>query len=179
MSNMPTEAERLKAAHFVEWVHERTGTRYSITDGPNPPDFLLQSNSHQTWLEVTDIYLSNEQAKFLNSPASQIFRFCGSPDEPAIRLVSQLDRKLSKDSYRPIFEKHGKGFLLLTCEYFMSDDVNLARVEECLECLPSYFPMNDQGFFSKAYFEYRMRGAGPTIYELVYSDGKVVAPRGR
>jgi hypothetical protein len=53
--------------------------------------------------------------------------------------------------------------------------VNLATVQEFLECPPSYFPMDDQGFLGKAYFEYRLRGAGPTIYKLVYSDGKVIA----
>jgi hypothetical protein len=78
------------------------------------------------------------------------------------------------DSYRPIFEKRGKGFLLLTCEDFGFDEVNLARLHQFLESPPSYFPMDDQGFFSKAYFEYRLLGAGPTFYELVYSDGKVV-----
>jgi hypothetical protein len=139
MSNMPTKAERLQAAHFVEWFYERTGTRYSITDGRNPPDFLLQSNSHQTWLEVTDIFLNNEQAEFLNSPASEAFSFFGSLDEPALRFVNQLNRKLSKDSHRSIFEKRGKGFLLLTCEDFTFDVVNLATVQECLECpLPTF-----------------------------------------
>ena len=178
MSNMPTKAERFQAAHFVEWFYERTGTRYAITDGPDPPDFLLQSNSHQAWLEVTDIYLSNEQAEYLNSPAIQTFSFYGSPDEPALRLINQLNGKLSKNSYRPFFEKRGKGFLLLTCEDFMFDDVNLARVEECLESLPSWFPLDNQGFFSKAYFEYCLREAGP-FYKLVYSDEKSCHARGR
>jgi hypothetical protein len=100
---------------------------------------------------------------------NQTFSFFGSPDEPAFRLVNQLNWKLSKNSYRPIFEERGKGFLLLTCEDFMFDEVNLARVEEFFECPPSWFPMDNQGFFSKAYFEYRLRGAGPT-YKLVYSD---------
>ncbi len=179
MSNMSNKSERLQAARFAEWLSAHTGTEYSITDGPNPPDFFLQSTSHRTWLEVTDIYLSNEQAEYLNSPAIQTFSFCGSPDEPALRLVNQLYRKLSKNSYRPIFETRGKGFLLLTCEDFGFDEVNLTRLHEFLECPPSYFLSDDQGLFSKAYFEYRLPGARPTFYELVYSDGKVVASGGR
>jgi hypothetical protein len=179
MSNMSNKSERLQAARFAEWLSAHTGTEYSITGGPNPPDFLLQSTSHRTWLEVTDIYLSNEQAEYLNSPAIQTFSFWGSPDEPALRLVNQLNRKLSKDSYRPIFEKRGKGFLLLTCEDFGFDEVNLARLHQFLESPPSYFPIDDQGFFSKAYFEYRLLGAKPVHYELVYSDGKVVTHNGR
>src|SRR5438552_15229435 len=133
MSNMSNKSERLQAARFAQWFSEQTGAQYSITDGPNPPDFLLQSSSHVTWLEVTDIYLNDEQAEFLNSPANQPFSFCGSPDQPANRFVNQLNRKLSKNSYRPIFEKRGKGFLLLTCEDFAFDEVNLARLHQFLE----------------------------------------------
>ena len=133
----------------------------------------MQSNSHQTWLEVTDIYPSNEQARFLNSPTSKIYKFDGNPDELATRFINQLNRKFSRNSYRPIFERRGKSLLLLTCEDFMFDDVTLARVEECLECLPSWFPLDNRGLFSKAYFEYCLRGAGP-YYKLVYSDEKVV-----
>jgi hypothetical protein len=174
MTNMSNKAEGLQADRFAARLSAHTGTQYSITNGPNPPDFLLQSSSGQTWLEVTDIYLSNEQAEFLNSPAKRTFSFYGSPDQPANRLINQLNRKLSKDSYRPIFEKRGKGFLLLTCEDFGFDEVNLARLHQFLESPPSYFPMDDQGFFSKAYFEYRLRGTWPVHYELIYSDGKVV-----
>jgi hypothetical protein len=176
---MLTKSERLQADRFAQWLSEQTGTQYSIMDGPNPPDFLLQSDSDQTWLEVTDIYLSNKQAEFLNSAAMRSFSFYDSLDKTALRFVNQFNRKLSMISYRPIFEERGKGFLLLTCEDFTFDEVDLASVQEFLECPPSYFPMDDQGFFSKAYFAYRVRGAEPTIYELVYLDGKVVAPRRR
>jgi hypothetical protein len=133
MSNMSNKAARLQADRFAARFSAHTGTQYSITNGPNPPDFLLQSSSGQTWLEVTDIYLSNEQAEFLNSPAKRTFSFCGSPDQPANRLINQLNRKLSKDSYRPIFEKRGKGLLVLTCEDFGFDEVNLARLHQFLE----------------------------------------------
>jgi len=114
-----TPSEKLQAVRFAEWFSARTETQHRITDGPDPPDALMQSNGRQTWLEVTDIYLSNEQARFLNSPGGQIFEFNGSPDEPLFRLVSQLNRKLSMKSYRPIFEKYGKGFLLLTSKDFV------------------------------------------------------------
>ncbi len=104
-----TPSEKLQAVRFAQWLSAETGMQYSITDGPNPPDFLLQSNSHQTWLEVTDIYLNNEQARFRNSLDVRTFSFDGSPDELALRLLNQLNRKLSKNSYRPIFAKRGKG----------------------------------------------------------------------
>src|SRR6266487_5381877 len=128
MNTPVTPSERIQADRFAEWFSGQTGTQYSATDGPNPPDFLLQSDSHQTWLEVTDIYISNEQAKFLNSPTCQTYKFEGYPDELARRFVTQLQGKLSTNSYRPIFEERGKGLLLLTCEDCVFDDVSLARV---------------------------------------------------
>ena len=171
---MSNNSQRHEAEPFAEWFSEHTGRQYSVVDGPNPPDFLLQSNSDQTWLEVTAIYLSNKQAEFLNSPNIQTFSSCNSLDETTLRFINQFNRKLSKNSYRSMFEKHGKGILLLTCEDFGFDDVNLPSVQKFLDCPPSYFPADDQGFFGKVYFGYCLLGEGPH-YKLVYSDGTVIA----
>ena len=55
-----TASQRVQATRFAEWFFAQSGTQYSITDGPDPPYFLLQSRSHKTWLEVTDIFINNE-----------------------------------------------------------------------------------------------------------------------
>jgi hypothetical protein len=111
-----------------------------------------------TWLEVSDIFLTDGQAKFLNLPGEQKFTLSGAPDDPASspdqtasRLLNKLDEKLAKTSYRRIYDQRGQGILLLTCQDFFFDEVNLARVEEKL----AFFnPSNDQGFFRLAYFEH-------------------------
>jgi hypothetical protein len=68
-----------------------------------------------------------------------------SPDQLALRLLSKLDEKLAKTRYRRIYEQRGQRILLLTCEDFFFDQVNLARVEEALA---SFNPTNDQGSFA-------------------------------
>ena len=120
-----------------------------------------------TWLEITDIYLSDAQAKFLNSPREKHFSFHGSPDEPAMRLVHKLDEKLEKLSYQKVYQERGAGILLLTCQDCFFDEVNLARVHEAVA---AFQPTNDQGFFRTAYFEYRLPADEP-VYEVVFRRG--------
>jgi hypothetical protein len=150
------------AQRFAQHL-SRDGTRYSVVPADDPPDFFLEPG---TWLELSDIYLSDAEAKFLNSPQERKFSFHGSPDEPARRLVDKLDEKLSKTSYQRVYEERGPGFLLLTCQDCFFDEVNLARVHEALQ---SYRPGDDQGFFSAAYFEYRLPGA-ERVYETIHPN---------
>ena len=158
MSRSPSDVPI--AQRFAEYL-SRNGTRYSVVPASDPPDFFLEPG---TWLELSDIYLSDAQAKFLNSSSERHFSFDCSPDEPALRLLDKLDEKLGKTSYQAVYHARGLGFLLLTCQDCVFDEVNLARVHEALA---SFRPSSDQGFFRAAYFEYRLPGAD-RVYELVY-----------
>jgi hypothetical protein len=113
---------------------------------------------------VSDIYMRNEQAKFLNVPDERHFRFTGPLDETACRLVAKLDEKLGKQSYECVHKERGQGLLLLTCQDFFFDEVNLAQVHEAVT---SFSPTNDRGFFLTAYFEYQLSEKDRT-YEIVY-----------
>ena len=148
------------AQRFAEYL-SRDGTPYSAVPASDPPDFFLEPG---TWLELSDIYLSDAQAKFLNSPRERHFSFECSPDEPALRLLRKLDEKLGKTSYQAVYRARGPGFLLLTCQDFVFDEVNLAHVHQTLV---SFRPSNDQGFFRAAYFEHRLPGAD-RVYELIH-----------
>jgi hypothetical protein len=149
------------AERFAAWLSEKTKQPHTVSRGCDPPDFVLTPG---TWLEVSDIYLSDEQAKFLNSREQRKFTFSGSPDEPALRLLKKLDEKLAKASYRTVYQQRGQGVLVLTCQDCFFDEVNLARVREGLE---SFTPTSDQGFFSMVYFEYQLPGT-ERVYEAVY-----------
>src|SRR5882757_8352397 len=70
----------------VKWLSDRTSQFYTVTRGPNPPDFLLNPGS---WLELSDIYLSNEEAKFDNSREDGKFTFECSPEEHTSELQSR------------------------------------------------------------------------------------------
>ena len=138
MPNLASEARI--AERFARWLSHETGRQYRVTPGDDPPDFIMQPKG---WLEVTDIYLRNEQAKFLNSPAEKSFRFSGPLDETALRLITKLDEKLRKESYQPAYAEHGKGTLLLTCQDDFFDEVNLAQVHQTLA---SFRPTTIAGF---------------------------------
>jgi hypothetical protein len=168
-------SETLIAERFARWFSETTGRPYTIQRGDDPPDFLMEPG---TWLELSDIFLTNEQAKFEYGRGGNRFKIgmcdpnappdpASSPDQLALRLLSKLDEKLAKTSYRRIHEQRGQGVLLLTCEDFFFDQVNLARVEEALAC---FNPTNDQGFFRLAYFEYCVPAA-ERVYRKVYPRG--------
>ena len=159
---MPRSTSDIRIANrFAEYL-SRNGQIYTIAAGADPPDFLLEPG---TWLELSDIYLSNAEAKFLNSPAERKFSIHGSPiNETALRLLQKLDEKLAKNSYQHIYDERGLGFLLLTCQDCFFDEVNLARVDEALA---SYHPKNDRGFFKTVYFEYALLGA-ERVYEVIY-----------
>lgn len=116
------------------------------------------------WLEVSDVYLRNEQAKFLNVTSERSFGFSGPLDETALRLVAKLDEKLGKQSYEGVHAQRGRGTLLLTCQDCFFDAVNLAQVHQAVA---SFRSTNDRGFFEVAYFEYQLPDEERT-YEVVY-----------
>ena len=150
------------AARFGEWLSATSGHPHTVIVGPDPPDFLIDPH---TWLEVSDIYLNNAQAEFLNSPSKNHFRFEGSPDQLALRLLDKLDEKLAKTSYQKVYDGRGRGILLLTCQDFFFDEEILARVRHTLA---SFQPTNDRGFFRTAYFEYTLPTA-KRVYDVIYS----------
>src|SRR5712672_2290330 len=140
------DSELTVAQRFLTWLSDSTGQKYAIKDRPNPPDFVLSVDEKESWLELSDIYLNNAQAKFLNRSSEKMFRFTGSPDETALRIFNKLNEKVSKLSYKNVFEKLGPGILLLTCQDMMFDSVNLSRMEQGLH---SFTPVADRGFFAR------------------------------
>ena len=52
------------AQRFADYL-SRDGITYQVVPAHDPPDFFLEPGS---WLELSDIYLNNDQARFLNSP---------------------------------------------------------------------------------------------------------------
>jgi len=159
MPNLASESRI--AERFAACLSHKLGRQYTVSPGGDRPDFIMQPEG---WLEVTDIYLRNEQAKFLNSPREKRFGSSGPLDETAHRLIARLDDKLGKESYQPVYASRGKGTLLLTSQDCFFDAVNLAQVHQVLA---SFRPTNDRGFFQTAYFEYQLPGED-RVYEVIY-----------
>ena len=166
---MATDYERKIAKRFIDLWSEQRRETYSILDGPDPPDFLLDSRTQKTWLEVTDIYRNQAQGKFMNCSTEKTYAFFGDPSKTAESLINQLSRKLGNPNYRKVFEQRGAGMLLLTCQDCVFDEVNLARVDEGLL---GFKPFEDQGFFNIAYFEYRLPD-GRRFYDEIYAEQEI------
>ena len=159
---MPNPAsEKQIAERFATWLSQVTGRLHTVSPGGNPPDFVIDPEG---WLEVSAIYMRNEQAKFLNVAEEKRFRFAGTLHETALRLIAKLDEKLGKHSYERVHTERGEGVLLLTCQDFFFDAVNLAQAHQALA---SFRPTNDKAFFKAAYFEHQILG-GDRRYELIY-----------
>ena len=160
MPNLDSEVHI--AERFALWFSRKAGKRYTVARGDDPPDFVM---TPEGWLEVTDIYLSNEQAKVINSPTEKRFSVQCSPEQLALRLLQERDKKFAKRSYQQIYDQRGPGILLLTCQDFFFDQVNLEEVKEALrQC---YYPLDDKGFFKAAYFEYQLPDKN-RFYDLIY-----------
>jgi hypothetical protein len=65
---MPNTASEARIAErFAVWFSRMAGRPYTVAPGDNPPDFVMRPEG---WLEVTEIYLSNLQAKYINLPTA-------------------------------------------------------------------------------------------------------------
>jgi hypothetical protein len=160
-----TAYERKIAERFARFLGERDGVKYDVIEGNNPPDFLLSVNGAiKTWLELSDVFLNNEEGKFLNQPEEKRFTFSGAVDELAQRVLERLDHKLGKPSYQDGASQFGQGILLLICQHVTFGEVDLAQIQRELG---TYAPRKDHGLFEVAYFEYQLTGE-PRNYMVVY-----------
>ena len=170
---MPNLASETRIAErFATWLSQLTGRKCSVRPGDDPPDFVIEPEG---WLELSNIYLSEAEAKFDNSREGGKFTFECSPEQTAERLLQKLDEKLAKASYREIYKQRGKGILLLTCQDFFFDAVNLTRVQQRLE---SFHPTKDHGFFEVAYFEYQVPAAD-RVYQIIYPANETTVQSAR
>ena len=158
------------AERFLACLSDSMGQKYVIKGRPNPPDFEFSLGDTETWLELTDIYSNNDQARFLNRSEEKVFRFEGSVDVTALRMITKLNEKLSKPSYNDAFQKFGPGILLLTCQDVLFGPVDLAQIRESVY---SFSPVEDRGFFKRAYFEYLLDGQ--RVYRVVYPRSEALA----
>ena len=160
-----TERERRIARRFVDIWNQHETPQYTLCDGPNPPDFFLDAANEKSWLEVTDIWMNEAQAKDENCPTEIWHGFVGDASDTAVRLICQLDRKLANPNYGRVVAERGKGMLLLTCQDWAFDTINLDRVDKLLS---TFTPSRDQHFFNIAYFEYRLAD-GRRVWGEVYT----------
>ena len=108
-------------ADFLDWYNKINGTRFIVAAEPEPPEAVARYRDDYIWLEVADVFQSDEYARDLYSFAtsSETHKpmgpgpFMNMDEKFAQRFVSVLNAKLAKASYKPFYELYGPGILLL------------------------------------------------------------------
>ncbi len=112
--------ERAIVARFLNFYNDANGTHFVVDSEPEPPEAIAKDGDNYIWLEVTDAYWSDEYAKDLNSFATGEAPqpvgggpFMNMDAQHAERFVRLVRNKLSKSSYKPACDAHGKGILIV------------------------------------------------------------------
>lgn len=138
-----TKAE-IKEAHEVAVLgvalaeHNRLhGLNLSVIERPEPPDAILSDGSITTWMELTDVFFSQEWARSLSSYRSvkghQPMRTGGylNMDDPFVESFCEaIIKKSSKSSYSSCLQKHGPGILVVGLYSPWLDGQTLKEINE-------------------------------------------------
>ncbi len=117
----------LKDAHensvlstFKDYMKEK-GSILKIEDRPDPPDALVEIDNNKTWIEITDVFFSDDVAKSITSYSAHDKTHQPSesglvidPDKITSKQVeSVIKKKLTKTTMVKLAKKHGSGILLV------------------------------------------------------------------
>lgn len=121
--------EQIKRAHesavidqFVSWLNRSKGARFTVVDRPDPPDAIIVDGNKASWVEHADLYRDWEEAReeltFVTPGERHICHSENPIADPDLRtaaaFVQTMRDKLTKGSYKPIFEKYGRGYLVIS-----------------------------------------------------------------
>ncbi len=106
---------------FLGWYNSISGTKFVVVAEPDPPEAVARYEDKHIWLEVADVFCSDEYAKDVYSYATLDEKhkpmgpgpFVNMDERFARRFVNVLSDKLAKASYKPFYESYGPGILLL------------------------------------------------------------------
>ena len=69
----------------------------------------------------------------------------------AIAMLTNIERKLSKESYRPLFLRYGRGYLLCCARDPLFDAGTLSRIHAMLAERAASIHEVNKGFFKEVY----------------------------
>lgn len=129
--------ERSVVKDFLNWFNAKHGTKYIVIDEPNPPEAVIRSVRRTRWVEVGDVFWTGKYAHDLYSYATP-----GETHRPvgtgpfvdmgilfAERFKKVLEQKLTKQSYKPYYEKYGPGFLILCMHHPWLDKLTIREMK--------------------------------------------------
>lgn len=115
------EHEKFWIQKFLVWHGKAFRSRFRVIARPDPPDAIIRSGRVTRWVEIGDVYWSNEWARDQNSYATpgeahKPIRggiYAGMDEQFARKFVKVLRNKLAKSSYADCAAQYGPGYLVL------------------------------------------------------------------
>lgn len=160
--------ERASIEDVLHILNQKHKTNFSVIDRPEPPDAVISDGTIFSWIEHADAFRDGDEAHELFSHVTPGERkhpikniVMQEPDEKmAMSILRNLENKLGKKSYEPIFRKHGAGILILTEQDPLFSDRTFNRLEQDLEGfhLDIKTSIVDQGYFKSVYLRFRCSG---------------------
>ncbi len=108
-----------------------------MVEEPDPPEAIIASENHTTWVEVVDVFYSDDLAREKYSYATPeekhqpmaLGPYVGMDQHFAHRFVKELRKKFQKSSYVPLRNKYGRGTLIIGIHHpwFDEDTVRMMK----------------------------------------------------
>lgn len=147
---------------FIDWLNDKDGTKYEIVARPDPPDAILKDVESYMWVEHTDLYRSDDEAReeyeaILADPGETPFVHSENPvigpdERIANSLLVNLCKKLIKSSYRDAFDLYGPGIIIMTERDPLFSNSSLTAIKNALH---DFVCEDDQGHFKEVFLGYR------------------------
>ena len=166
--------ERVVVDDFVRWLNQTTGSNWTVSKRPDPPDAIITDGYKTSWVETADLYRNGEEARsemsFVTPDRAHIPHSehpIADPDRrTAVAFVQLLQDKLSKNSYRSVHGEYGQGFLVISERDPLFGDDTIAEISRITDekCIAG-----DMGHFCKVYLAIRVRH-GMGYAEVIYRN---------
>jgi hypothetical protein len=130
--------ERYLVNCYLNWLKITTGVEFFIIEEPDPPEAIIASDNQVTWVEVVDIFYSNDFAKDKYSYATPGEKHQPMKAGPYVSMdqqfsnsfIRELRKKLVKSTYIPFREKYGPGVLLIGIHHPWFNEETVGMMKE-------------------------------------------------
>lgn len=158
--------ERSSLEEALELLNRKKGCDFRIIERPDPPDAIISDGTSYSWMEYVDAFRTEDEARELLThvtpgeiPYQRKEQLIESPDKRIVdSIICKMRYKLGKTTYRPSFEKYGKGILIIGVQDPLFSEMSFTFVEEKLikiyDSLKQYWL--DLGYFREVYLKFRL-----------------------
>lgn len=148
-------------------LSESNGNVVEILSKPEPPDAVITINGKETWVEITDAFITSEHARSITSSISEDKEWIQSKpglinvDNFNETLRGVIQEKYSKKSIQQVCNERRSGILIVGCFSPFHYPIQ-ENLEELIVIIKDINTSNDQ-LFSEIY-----------LYDYDYKPVKVV-----